>query len=149
MDVSTNAVMDTSLRVRRRNRSWPEALKREIVAASFAPGASVSVVARQYDVNTNQVFAWRKCFTDEPIASPAAQLVPIILTSDLTGNVPEAPPVDIIEIELSSGHRVRVGGGVKAASLRLVLEALERRLLPSPRACASGWQLGAPTCGAA
>ena len=59
LDVSTNAVMDTSLRVRRRHRSWPEALKREIVAASFAPGASVSVVARQYDVNTNQVFAWR------------------------------------------------------------------------------------------
>ena len=37
--------MDTSLRVRRHNRSWPEALKREIVAASLAPGASVSLVA--------------------------------------------------------------------------------------------------------
>jgi transposase len=45
---------------RRRNRSWPEALKREIVAASLAPGASVSVVARRYDVNANQVFSWRK-----------------------------------------------------------------------------------------
>ncbi|MEJ0046439.1 MAG: transposase [Rhodospirillales bacterium] len=32
----------------------------EIVAASLAPGASVSVVARQYDVNTNLVFSWRK-----------------------------------------------------------------------------------------
>jgi Transposase len=32
---------------RRRNHSWPEALKREIVAASFAPGSSVSMVARQ------------------------------------------------------------------------------------------------------
>ena len=40
LDVSTNAVMDTTLRVGRRHRSWPEALKREIVAASFAPGAS-------------------------------------------------------------------------------------------------------------
>jgi hypothetical protein len=29
-----------------RNRSWPEAPKREIVAASFAPGSSVSKVAR-------------------------------------------------------------------------------------------------------
>jgi transposase-like protein len=36
---------------RRRNRSWPEALKREIVAAWFEPGASVSVVARRYEVN--------------------------------------------------------------------------------------------------
>jgi transposase len=68
LEVSTNAVMDTSLRVRRRHRSWPEAFKREIVEASFAPGASVSVVARQYDVNTNQVFGWRKRFADEPTA---------------------------------------------------------------------------------
>ena len=30
--------MDTTGTGRRRNRSWPEALKREIVAASFAPG---------------------------------------------------------------------------------------------------------------
>ena len=51
----------------------------------------------------------------------------MILTSDLTGKALAAPPADIIEIELSNGHRVRVGGGVKAASLRLVLEALERR----------------------
>ena len=55
--MSTKPVMDTSGKERRRHRSWPEALKREIVAASFAPGASVSVVARQYDVNANQVFS--------------------------------------------------------------------------------------------
>ena len=34
---------------------WSEALKREIVAAAAAPGASVSIVARRYDVNTNLV----------------------------------------------------------------------------------------------
>jgi transposase len=45
---------------KRRHRRWPEALKREIVAATLAPGASVSVVARQYDVNANQVFGWRR-----------------------------------------------------------------------------------------
>ncbi len=56
--MSTDAIMDTIKRVKR--RTWPEALKREIVAAAFAPGASVSVVARQYDVNTNLVFTWRK-----------------------------------------------------------------------------------------
>ena len=127
LEVSTNAVMDTSLRVGRRHRSWAEALKREIVAASFAPGASVSVVARQYDVNTNQVFAWRKRFGNGSAASPAAQLVPVVVTPDRTDPAPPLPVSDIIEIELASGHRVRVGGGVKAASLRLVLDALERR----------------------
>jgi transposase len=57
--VSTKSVMGTTA-TGRRNRSWPEALEREIVAASFAPGSSVSMVARQYDVNANQVFSWRK-----------------------------------------------------------------------------------------
>ena len=47
---------------RRRYRSWPEALKREIVAATLLRGASVSRVARRYDVNANQVFAWRRRF---------------------------------------------------------------------------------------
>jgi transposase len=126
LEVSTNAVMDTSLRVRRRHRSWPEALKREIVEASFAPGASVSVVARQYDVNTNQVFGWRKRFADELTALPAAQLVPVMVTPD-RADTPPPPAADIIEIELPTGHRLRIGGGVKAASLRLVLDALERR----------------------
>lgn len=50
--------VDTSGDERRRNKRWPEALKREIVAATYLPGASVSMVARQYDVNANQVFAW-------------------------------------------------------------------------------------------
>ncbi|MEJ0046155.1 MAG: transposase [Rhodospirillales bacterium] len=117
--------MDTSLRVERRHRSWPEALKREIVAASFAPGASVSVVARHYDVNANQVSAWRKRLCDGSTASLAAQLVPVVVTPDRADTPP--PAADIIEIELASGHRVRIGGGVKAASLRLMLDALERR----------------------
>jgi transposase-like protein len=58
--------MDTTgSRGGRRKRSWPEALKREIVAATFAPGASVSIVARQYDVNANQVFSWRKRYRED------------------------------------------------------------------------------------
>ncbi|MGA1319105.1 MAG: transposase, partial [Rubrivivax sp.] len=46
--------VDTSEGKRRRNKRWPDSLKREIVAATCQPGASVSVVARQYDVNANQ-----------------------------------------------------------------------------------------------
>ena len=126
-EMSTAAIMDTSLRARRRHRSWPEALKREIVAASLAPGASVSVVARQYDVNTNLVFSWRKRYGDAPNTPPAAQLVPVLVTPDRIDGAPPSPASDAIEIELPSGYRVRIGSGVKAASLRLVLDALERR----------------------
>ena len=68
--MSTNSVTGTN-GTGKRNRSWPEALKREIEAASFAPGSSVSKVARHYDVNGNQVFGWRKRYRDEA-AAPGA-----------------------------------------------------------------------------
>jgi transposase len=119
--------MDTSLRAKRRHRSWPEALKREIVAASFVPGASVSIVARQYDVNSNQVFAWRKVYGDASIPAPGPQLVPMVLTADQSTECPTAASSDVIEVELPRGYRIRVCGSVRAATLRLVLDALERR----------------------
>ena len=117
--------MGTSLGERRRHRSWSEALKREIVAASLAPGSSVSVVARRYDVNANQVFAWRKRYRGVSTEPAALQLMPVTVTPDRP--VEPAPARELIEIELTGGYRVRVGSGVKAAALRLVLDVLERR----------------------
>lgn len=125
--MSTSSVMDTSVGVTRRHRPWPETLKREIVAASFAPGASVSMVARQYDVNSNQVFAWRKLYGDTGTATPSPRLVPVMVTPDQSVEGAAAISSDVIEIELPRGYRIRVSGSVKAATLRLVLDTLERR----------------------
>jgi transposase len=61
-----DTIKDTSLIVKRRHKVWPEALKREIVAACLVPGPSVSMVARQYDLNTNMVFTWRKRYGRAP-----------------------------------------------------------------------------------
>jgi transposase len=119
--------MGTSLRERRRHRSWPEALKREIVAATLVPGSSTSVVARQYDVNVNQVFAWRKRYRTEAREPTDLQLLPVTVTPDQPIAPLPAPVNDVIEVELSGGYRVRIGSGVKAAALRLVLDVLERR----------------------
>ena len=129
--MSTKSVMGTTGTGRRHNRSWPEALKREIVAASFAPGSSVSMVARHYDVNANQVFSWRKRYRDEPraaAASPAPQLIPVMVTAEPDG-VAAPPPtvVETIEIDVAGKYRVRVSGGVDAQALRRVLDVLERR----------------------
>ena len=77
-EVSTKPVMGTSEPGRRRHRSWPEALKREIVAASYAPGSSVSMVARHYDVNANQVFSWRKLYRDDPGAAAVSSVPQLI-----------------------------------------------------------------------
>jgi transposase len=123
--------VDTTATCRRRNRLWPEALKREIVAASFEPGSSVSMVARRYDVNTNQLFAWRKLYRDaegpRPEAS-GAQLVPVTVTAESDAPAPVASSAtDTIEIELGDKYRVRIGSGVDGKALRRVLDALERR----------------------
>jgi transposase-like protein len=126
--VSTKSVMDTN-GTGRRNRSWPEALKREIVAASFAPGSSVSKVARQYDVNANQVFGWRKHYRDEagaPADRSASQLIPVVVTAEPDAVVTQ-PVEERIEIDVAGKYRVCVGSGVDAQALRRVLNVLERR----------------------
>jgi hypothetical protein len=129
--VSTTEIMDTSLRAKRRHKVWPESLKREIVAACLVPGASVSMVARQYDVNTNMVFTWRKLYGGVP-DTVAPQLLPVVVTPDPPVAAPPAPSAGVhsaglIEIELPGGYRVRIGSNIKAAALRVVLDALERR----------------------
>src|SRR3954447_2060693 len=116
---------------RRRNRSWPEALKREIVAATFAPGASVSVVARRYDVNANQVFSWRRRLRDVPPAAAvrgASRLVPVMVTPEPGAAVGQrsSSATETIEIDVGD-YRVRVGSAVDAQALRRVLDVLERR----------------------
>lgn len=128
--MSTKPVLGTSS-TGRRHRSWPEALKREIVAASFAPGSSVSVVARQYDVNANQVFSWRKRYREATpaLSDPSAsQLMPVVIT---TGQDDVAAPAstvaETIEIDVAGKYRVCVGSGFDRQALRRVLDVLERR----------------------
>ena len=75
--------MDTS-DAKRRYKRWPEALKREIVAATLVPGASVSVVARQYDVNANQVFGWRRRYRDEPVTPSSSPSTPGLVAVTIT-----------------------------------------------------------------
>ena len=126
-------MMDTS-RGRRRNKRWPEALKREIVAASLAPGASVSVVAREYDVNANQVFSWRKRYPMATAARlsapPASGLVPVTIMPEPEDDGGVPPPAltssETIEIEVSGDYRVRVGSGFDGRALKRVLDVLGR-----------------------
>ena len=128
--MSTKSVMGTN-RTGRRNRSWPEALKREIVAASYAPGSSVSMVARHYDVNANQVFGWRKRYRDDaraPAVPTAPQLIPVVVTAEQDAVATQRSSVaETIEIDLAGKYRVRVSGGVDVQALRRVLDVLERR----------------------
>ncbi len=125
--------MDTS-RERRRNKRWPEALKREIVAATLVPGASVSVVARQYDVNANQVFSWRRRYWKAGASPPTSSMAPGLVSVTIapeSGNeavVPSpAAAFDTIEIEVGGDCRIRVGASFDARALKRVLDVLRKR----------------------
>lgn len=119
--------MDTNLRGRRRNRSWPEALKREIVAATLEAGASVAAVARRYEVNANQVFTWRKRFGAPAGMAAPPRLVPVVMTAEPEPVMTPHLPDERIEIELPGGYRIRIGADVRPATLRRVLDVLERQ----------------------
>lgn len=128
--MSTKPVMGTTA-MGRRHKRWPEALKREIVAASLAPGASVSIVARQYDVNANQVFSWRKRYREDacaPSNPTVPQLVPVVITAEQDAAAAQPPVVtEKIEIDVSGKYRIRVACGFDGQALRRVLDVLERR----------------------
>jgi len=79
-EVPLKTIVGTSQRVRR--KSGLRKLKREIVAAASAPGASVSAVARRYDANAKRVFMWRTLYAKSPGVLPAPQPMPVMVTTD-------------------------------------------------------------------
>jgi transposase len=108
-------------------RRWSEEERRRIVSESLEPGASVSVVARRHDVNTNLVFTWRRRYGAGVKAS--AGFVPAIISNEVP---PPAPAVAVpmagrMEIELPGGCRLIVGRDVDAAVLGRVVKTLLHR----------------------
>ena len=80
-------------RGRRRRRRWSEARKRQIVAESYQPGVSVSVVARRHDVNANLVFSWRRQY--RKLVRVVGGFVPVVISSTEgaePAKLPLAPP---------------------------------------------------------
>ena len=128
MDTSSSAVMDAvSSRkgsLKRQHRSAE--LKRQIVEATWVPGASV---ARAHGVNANQVFAWRRQYR-QGLLKAERRALPGLLAVRLagaegSGEDPRAPrpPGGLLQVELAKG-RLQVIGSVDGGALRLVLEAL-------------------------
>jgi transposase len=126
--VSTKSLVDTrrkALSVGQR-REWPEALKRRIVAETLEPGASVSIVARRHDVNTNQLFKWRRELLPKavPAVIEAGTMVPVEIVAERPRHRRRAERKGIIEIAFGGGARVSLRGEVEPAVLRQVIELL-------------------------
>jgi transposase len=117
--VSTNSLVDTK---QSKRRQYSEALKRQIVAETQVPGASVSIVARRHDVNSNQLFRWRRQLLPKAVVESGAML-PVTVAAD-EGRPRRTDRDGVIEIAFGCGARVRLRGEVSSETLRQVIELL-------------------------
>ena len=117
--VSTTGLVDTK---QPKRRQYSEALKRQMVAETQVPGASVSIVARRHDVNSNQLFRWRRQLLPKAAVESGAML-PVAVAPD-EGRPRRTDREGIIEIAFGCGARVRLRGEVNSEMLRRVIELL-------------------------
>ena len=99
-----------------RRRSWSREAKERIVAESYAPGASVSAVARRYAIMPTQLFSWRRDARRALSAGPTASFATITVDAPASGGV----------VEVAYGGAVlRISAGVDVEQLVTVLRALQ------------------------
>ena len=120
--VSTSGLVDTKQAGATKRRQYSDALKRQMVAETLEPGASVSSVARRHDVNSNQLFRWRRQLLPKT-AIESSVMVPVEIAPD--GDRPRRADRDgVIEMVFGCGARVRLRGEVSSETLRQVIELL-------------------------
>jgi len=133
----------------RRVQNYPLDFKLELVAEAIAPGASVSAISRQRNVNANLIFTWRKLYRQGMLGSPGAldgrpSFIPVGIVDGAGQAVPTtiptaaayvtpAPhsvsrPVPVsraIELELRNGIKLRFDAGIATETLRRVVGAIK------------------------
>jgi transposase len=119
----------------RRFRSLSE--KRRIAELTFAPGASVALVARVHGVNANQVFKWRRELKRGELVEPSTGSTALLAVSLSTpseraneivepGAKEQATAGGAIHIEFPGRAMISVESGADAGLLRSILESLRK-----------------------
>ena len=134
----TNSIMGTMIQPsvqspkRSNYREHTIEFKRAVVQQSLNTGASVSLIAREHNVNANQVFAWRKLFKEGKHGAPTTdncKLLPV--TIELPHPKPMQSPevtatsAGVIQLEVGKA-RLRIEGAADASTLSLIIERLLR-----------------------
>lgn len=107
-------------------RSWSEAVKAQIVAESFAPGARVVDVARRHGMAPQQVTAWRRDARKGRLALPvdaAAPFAALVVDEPLAAAPAPSLPPGMIEIE-AGGVVVRLAADAPAVRVAEIAAAL-------------------------
>ena len=113
-------------------RRYTIAQKREMVEATLEDGQSVSVVARHYDVNANQLFLWRKQYREGLMGEAhGVKLLPVDVSETQVPAVADTAVKSLsgaadgtLEVVLSNQHRLRINGSVCQQTLTTILRVL-------------------------
>jgi transposase len=111
--------------------------KRAVVAQTFEPGTSVARVARENDVNANQVWAWRRLYAQGLLTDDAhlGAMLPVVVNESCTPcaqpsmaiEAPTAADVTSGSIQIQHGTTsIRIEGAPDLAVLRSVLDRVLR-----------------------
>ena len=117
-------------------RRWSAAEKLRIVGDLSRPGASVSSVARDHDLNPSLLFKWRRLAREGafgPLPDSGPSFVPIRLVTESPSSPVEAAPGSpageaggsMVEIALPNGCRLRVPAAIDGAALRRLVTVLK------------------------
>lgn len=106
----------------RRRRTWPTEFKKRVVMESCDPDVSVSEVARRYELDPAQLFAWRKKYLPSP--APEAAFLPVGVVPEQTPAVPASS--ERIEVVLTNGRRLFVPASIEAKQLGQFVRVLDR-----------------------
>lgn len=116
-----------------RRRTYSDAEKAKLVAASLRPGASAAGVARRAGVHPQLLYTWRRQARDGELALPAGDVA--MFAAVVATPAPDAP-VDVdmptcetagdIVIELGE-LRLRIGVDVPAERVAALVTALRRQ----------------------
>ena len=128
-----DTILDTVALARRTGRrpNFPLAFKRQVVEATLQPGASVSLIAREHDVNANLVFRWRHQY-QEGAFGPVNQSATFLPVQVIEAS-PDVSQAARPQFEFHSDLVVEVGkatlritGTPEPQTLQLILQQLLR-----------------------
>jgi transposase len=130
--VDTHPIKKAAKRPKRRRFS--DQFKRQIVIQSLEPGASLSALALANELNSNQVFKWRRAYLQQQGEGPVAKaernvLLPVVVVAHADAPVPApvSPTASIhagrIDITLRHGQ-IRIEGAVDADVLRTLVQSM-------------------------
>jgi transposase len=107
-------------------RRWTASEKAQMVAETFADGASVSAVARRYALRPQQLFAWRRQALRDASRdlnrngrSGKLAFSPVVLSASPHSETGVVPTIEVVIGTMT----VRVNRGADAETLQMVLHA--------------------------